>query len=75
MKAINNLPEVDISGKHLLITLLSFGIGFAVSEKILVEASGMSEATIKRQRKKLADLGYLQYTPYKRYYVDLKKVR
>ena len=75
MKAINNLPEVDISGKHLLITLLSFGIGFAVSEKILVEASGMSEATIKRQRKKLADLGYLQYTPYKRYYVDLKKIK
>lgn len=75
MKAINNLPEVDISGKHLLITLLGFGIGFAISEKTLVEASGMSEATIKRQRKKLADLGYLQYTPYKRYFVDLKKIK
>ena len=54
---------------------MSFAKGFGLSEKTLLEKSGMNERTLIRQRKKLNELGYLQYTPYKKYFVDLKKIK
>lgn len=75
LEAIANLPGIDYSGKFLLIIILSFAKGFGLSEKTLLEKSGMSERTLIRQRKKLADLGYLKYIPYKKYFVDLKKIK
>ena len=75
LTAIANLPELDYSGKFLLVIILSFAKGFGLSEKTLLEKSGMNERTLIRQRKKLNELGYLQYTPYKKYFVDLKKIK
>ena len=75
LAAIANLPELDYSGKFLLVIILSFAKGFGLSEKTLLEKSGMNERTLIRQRKKLNELGYLQYTPYKKYFVDLKKIK
>lgn len=73
--AIANLLELDYSGKFLLVIILSFAKGFGLSEKTLLEKSGMNERTLIRQRRKLNELGYLQYTPYKKYFVDLKKIK
>lgn len=75
MVAIANLLELDYSGKFLLVIILSFAKGFGLSEKTLLEKSGMNERTLIRQRRKLNELGYLQYTPYKKYFVDLKKIK
>ena len=75
LEAILNLPDVDLGGKVLLEALLSFADEFALPEKTLLRRSGLSESTLKRQRKKLNELGYIRYIPYKEYYVDIDKIR
>lgn len=75
LEAILNLPDVDLGGKVLLEVLLSFADEFALPEKTLLKRSGLSESTLKRQRKKLNELGYIRYIPYKEYYVDIDKIR
>ena len=75
LEAIFNLPDVDLGGKVLLEALLSFADEFALPEKTLLRRSGLSESTLKRQRKKLNELGYIRYIPYKEYYVDIDKIR
>ena len=64
-----------MGGKVLLEALLSFADEFALPEKTLLRRSGLSESTLKRQRKKLNELGYIRYIPYKEYYVDIDKIR
>lgn len=73
-ETINNLPCIEANGKILLFSLLAYPIGYAMSEQELLLISGMSEATLKRQRKKLAELGYIKYTPYKEYYIDIDAI-
>lgn len=73
-EVINNLPGIEANGKILLFSLLAYPIGYEMSEHELLLVSGMSEATLKRQRKKLAELGYIKYTPYKEYYIDIDAI-
>lgn len=73
-ETINNLPGIEANGKILLFSLLAYPIGYTMSEQELLLVSGMSEATLKRQRKKLAELGYIKYTPYKEYYIDIDAI-
>nr|DAD98631.1 MAG TPA: Z DNA-binding protein [Siphoviridae sp. ctTnV63] len=75
LEAILNLPDVDLGRKVLLEALLSFAGEFALPEKTLIKRSGLSESTLKRQRKRLNELGYIKYIPYKEYYVDIDKIR
>lgn len=73
-EVINNLPGIEANGKILLFSLLAYPIGYEMSEHELLLVSGMSEAILKRQRKKLAELGYIKYTPYKEYYIDIDAI-
>ena len=73
-EVINNLPGIEANGKILLFSLLAYPTGYAMSEQELLLVSGMSETTLKRQRKKLAELGYIKYTPYKEYYIDIDAI-
>lgn len=71
---INNLPGIEANGKILLFSLLAYPIGYEMRESELLLVSGMSEAILKRQRKKLAELGYIKYVPYKKYYIDIDAI-
>lgn len=71
---VNNLPNIDTNGKILLFSLLAYPAGYEMRESELLLVSGMSERTLKRQRKKLAELGYIKYTPYRNYYVDIDAI-
>ena len=73
-EVINNLPGIDANGKILLFSLLAYPIGYEMNESELLLISGMSERTLIRQRKKLAELGYIKYTPYKEYYIDIDAI-
>jgi len=53
---------------------LAYPVGYEMRESELLLVSGISEATLKRQRKKLAELGYIKYTPYRNYYVDIDAI-
>lgn len=72
-ETINNLPGIDANGKILLFSLLAYPIGYEMRDGELALVSGLSETTLERYRKELAELGYIKIL-YKDYYVDIDAI-